>query len=810
MATLSQRWLAAVFLGLAGTAGAIAAAAAEPEEGLFRTSIPAGFEDLSAPQTSLVDVYFLGQHVDVAMATFAPGSFAFVDPEAVIERLPQIARPGTVTVALSGDLEPNAALACGARAAPGCGNLEPDVAGVIFDADRFRVDIFVNPDLLDPQLAQQERFQPAPQAGFSGLETLSAAVAGSTSDDTDFALRSYSLMAYDTGRLAAETSVSSADNANLDVLAAEADRQDWRYTGGLYRTALSSLLGERRLLGAGAGSTTDTRLDREQIGGSPIIVFLPTRAQVEIFREGRLLSSQSYPAGNHVLDTTALPEGAYEVTLRIRQIDGSVREESRFFAKTSDVPPRGAPRYVLEAGLVGDEGDRPADFAANGPAVHGGTTHRLTESLALGSDLIMSADSQILELGGFYLAPLSTLSVSTLGAADGTIGLGANASGTLDRFSYGVGGRQMWADDDAQDDDEHDVLSPASGGSTRLDLSMSYVLAAGPRIGMRASWSRHDGGNDRYSFGPNLFAPLPPLFGSRVDFMAEATQTGDETRAVVGLRMLFDAGRYTLSSEQGYAAGFGDDRSSQTGLTSRVDAFWNDGDLIQGDLRAGGGVAREFGNESLRGQADYGGPNGRALGQLEHRLGSDSNTLYGGNALVNVVGNGDLVTWGGENTFRSGVVIAVEGTADASFTILVDGLPHGTVKAGQRIPLLLPEYDVYEIRLEAIDAPSVRFDASPRTVSLYRGTIQTLKWQVDPVFVAFGRLLDATGRPISDAALEGAIEPAQSDAHGYFQVELAGPTELRVQKYGRDPCSVTVEPAAGGEDLIDLGEVSCR
>ena len=764
---LGKRWLAAAFLGLAGTAVAIAAAAAEPDEGLFRTSIPAGFEDLSAPQTSLVDVYFLGQHVDVAMATFAPGSFAFVDPEAVVERLPQIARPGTVTVALSGDLEPNAALACGVRAAPGCGNLEPDVAGVIFDADRFRVDIFVNPDLLDPQLAQPERFQPAPQAGFSGLETLSAAVAGSTSDDTDFALRSYSLMAYDTGRLAAETSVSSADNANLDVLAAEADRQDWRYTGGLYRTALSSLLGERRLLGAGAGSTTDTRLDREQIGGSPIIVFLPTRAQVEIFREGRLLSSQSYPAGNHVLDTTALPEGAYEVTLRIRQIDGSVREESRFFAKTSDVPPRGAPRYVLEAGLVGDEGDRPADFAANGPAVHGGTTHRLTESLALGSDLIMSADSQILELGGFYLAPLSTLSVSTLGAADGTIGLGANANGTLDRFSYGVGGRQMWADDDAQDDDGHDVLSPASGGSTRLDLSMSYVLAAGPRIGMRASWSRHDGGNDRYSFGPNLFAPLPPLFGSRVDFMAEATQTGDETRAVVGLRMLFDAGRYTLSSEQGYAAGFGDDRSSQAGLTSRVDAFWNDGDLIQGDLRAGGGVAREC-------------------------------------------GNGDLVTWGGENTFRSGVVIAVEGTADASFTILVDGLPHGTVKAGQRIPLLLPEYDVYEIRLEAIDAPSVRFDASPRTVSLYRGTIQTLKWQVDPVFVAFGRLLDTAGRPISDAALEGALEPAQSDAHGYFQVELAGPTELRVQKYGRDPCSVTVEPAAGGEELIDLGEVSCR
>ena len=662
----------------------------------------------------------------------------------------------------------------------------------------------------NPQLAAAGALPARAEAGFSALETIAVAAAGSTSDGTDFTLRSSSLLAYDTSRLTAETSVSSADGANLDVLAGEVDQQGWRYIGGLYRTALSSLLGERRLLGAGAGSTIDTRLDREQVGGSPIIVFLPIRAQVEIFREDRLLSSQGYPAGNQVVDTTALPEGAYEVTLRIRQIDGSVREETRFFAKTSAVPPRGAPRYVLEAGLLGNEGDAPADFADNEPAVHGGTTHRLTQSLGLGSDLILGADSQILELSGFYLASFSTFSLSTLGAADGTVGVGANANGLLDRFSYGVSGRQIWADDDGPNDGEHELLSLASRGSTRLDLSLNYAFAAGPRVGIRASWYRHDGGDGQYWFGPTFFAPLPPLFGSRVDLIAEATQTGEETRAEVRLRMLFDSRRYTLSSEHGYAAGFGDDRSAQTGMASRVDAFWKDDDLIQGDLRAGGGVAREFGNDFLRAQADYGGPHGRALGQVEHRLGSDSNTLYGANALVNVVGNGDLVTWGGENAFRSGVVIAVEGTADASFSILVDGRPHGTVKVGQRIPLLLPEYDVYEIRLEAIDAPSVRFDASPRTVSLFRGTIKTLEWRVDPVFVAFGRLLDAAGRPIADAALEGALEPARSDAHGYFQVELAGPTELRVQKYGLNPCTIAAAPPAEGEDLIDLGEVSCR
>jgi hypothetical protein len=245
-------------------------------------------------------------------------------------------------------------------------------------------------------------------------------------------------------------------------------------------------------------------------------------------------------------------------------------------------------------------------------------------------------------------------------------------------------------------------------------------------------------------------------------------------------------------------------------MASRVDAFWKDDDLVRGDLRAGGGVAREFGNDAVRAQADYAGPNGRALGQVEHRFGNDGNTLYGANALVNVLGNGDRVTWGGESAFQSGVVIAVDGDADATFSILVDGRPRGTVKVGQRIPLLLPEYNVYEIRLEAIDAPSVRFDASPRTVSLFRGTIKTLSWRVDPVFVAFGRLLDAAGRPVANAVLEGGLEPAVSDAQGYFQIELTGPTDLRAKGSGLDPCTATVARSAAGEELIDLGEVRCR
>ncbi|MGH6921167.1 MAG: TcfC E-set like domain-containing protein [Geminicoccaceae bacterium] len=588
-------------LSLAAVAYASSAGAEQGPEPLFRTSIPAGFENLSAPQTALVDVYFLGKQVDVAMATFAPGRFAFADPQAVVARLPQIARPGVVTLGLTGDLDPNAALACGAKPRPGCGELQPTAVGIIFEATQFRVDVFVAPALLET--ANGPRYLPDPEAGFSALQTLSGAVAGSSSNDTDYTLRSFSLAAYNTGRLRSETSLSSADGSNLDVLAGEVDRHGWRYIGGLYRTALASLLGERRLMGAGIVSTAETRLDLEQIEGTPIIIFLPNRAQVEVLRDGRLLSSRAYPAGNQAIDTSDLPQGAYEITLRTRQIDGTVREETRFFAKTSLVPPRDAPRYVLEAGLLGTETTSLTRFTDT-PAAHAGTTHRLTDWFALGSDVVVTTSQQSMEVSAFYLATFSTFSVSGLAAADGSVGTSLNAYGVFDRLSYSISGRRIWAQDDGNDGRRSDPARLAWNSSTRLDLSLSYAFEAGPRLGVRASWQQQEGMDGDYSYGPSLFWPLPPQFGSRLDLMAEATRSRDEIQTMVRLRVLFESTRYSISSDQGYVASFGDRHTSETGPVGRVDAFWRDGDLVQGELRAGGGVIREFGDNAIRAQTD--------------------------------------------------------------------------------------------------------------------------------------------------------------------------------------------------------------
>jgi hypothetical protein len=95
-------------------------------------------------------------------------------------------------------------------------------------------------------------------------------------------------------------------------------------------------------------------------------------------------------------------------------------------------------------------------------------------------------------------------------------------------------------------------------------------------------------------------------------------------------------------------------------------------------------------------------------------------------------------------------------------------------------------------------------------VSLYPGTIKTLQWQVDRVFVVFGRLLDAAGEPLAYAPIVGGIERAYADANGYFQLEVSGSTELKVTDPRVGACTLRIEDQTANEELTDLGDVSCR
>ena len=116
-------------------------------------NIPEGFESLFDDQSSLVDVYYGGRFLGAAMATFNPESIRFEDPAPLVDKIPNMLAPAEVLKALHGDIPTNQEFRCFYTGQSNCGILDPEVAGVIFNEDNFRVDIFINPELLSVQQA---------------------------------------------------------------------------------------------------------------------------------------------------------------------------------------------------------------------------------------------------------------------------------------------------------------------------------------------------------------------------------------------------------------------------------------------------------------------------------------------------------------------------------------------------------------------------------------------------------------------------------------------------------------------------------
>ena len=104
---------------------------------------PLGFEALAQTQVALVDVYYGNRLLLSTMATYTIETLTFSQPDQVLAAIPDLTNPTSIRSILSTPLKANAALLCRGPASVDCGILRPEIAGVIFNADSYRVDLFV-------------------------------------------------------------------------------------------------------------------------------------------------------------------------------------------------------------------------------------------------------------------------------------------------------------------------------------------------------------------------------------------------------------------------------------------------------------------------------------------------------------------------------------------------------------------------------------------------------------------------------------------------------------------------------------------
>jgi len=780
---------------------------------------PKGFEALSEAQTTLLDVYYAGRQVASTMATFGAESVVFANPIEILSKISRLKNQEKLLSVLSGPMAPNVELVCFEDAKPEdpCGKLKPEVVGVILDEGNFRVEVFIHPDFLNVHELGIPRFLPPSESDLSVVSSFAGAVSGSASVTNTHNTRNQTVIAYQQSRARVNSAYSNTSEWLLDTAFVEHDVREQRYMAGVFQSTSMDNIGEIKLLGAGYTTTTDTRVDLDVGFGNQLVVFLPKAAQVDLFKDGRLIGSRFYEAGKQVLDTSQLPEGAYDVTLKIKERGGESREETQFYTKSTSLPPSDAPLYYIEGGMLLNDVTTPLPTRSNVPIVHYGAMFRLNDNLGLGGDFITSDKVSVAEFRAIYLGRDLRLRGAGVLTTDDDIAASLTASGDLWDVGYTLNMRRNWAGGALASTTANPTFDPIGASFTQARMGLNYAWGQA-----QYSWSSlyqaNDGSADTYAHGPTMTYPLYRNGQWSAMLRMEATRSQDQTLALARVQFRLVDPVLSIGASSGFehvkrrtASTTSDDGYTADGS---VNASWREKDLVPGDLTLGGTFNTETGLRSLQTNADYVSKWGRYALDIDRSWGRNSNgagASVAGNFATSLISNGTSVVLGGRERRDSGVVVRLDGRAkDAVFKVFVDGQPNGELQVGDSLPLLLAPYKTYAVRIEPQGGDFVSYEAEDREVTLYPGNVAAVTWSVNPIIAVFGRVLREDGAPVAFARIDGVAGGSFTDDLGYFQAELTDPGTLTFRPAQGSVCTVVIPTLPEGEVFADLKDLVCR
>lgn len=797
-------------------------AAATNSAATIETDAPSGFDALTRPRELVTDLYFGGEKVGEAAVVVSPGSLHFDDPAKVASLVPNAIDPARLAAAFSGELPTNAGLLCGNGKRDHCGELAPASAGIIFDEDHFRVDLFVAPSMLRAIALDTQVFLPTPRAPVSLTSSAGIALSGSSGGPTAYNFQNRTIVGFHNARIRSDSSFASHFGFVFDDLVAEVDRPNMRYSGGLFWAPGLDLIGQRRIVGLGLGTQFDTRLDRDNLEGTPIVLFLSQPARVDLLVDGRLVGSRAYDAGNNVLDTSGLPDGSYALVLRIHEAGGAVREERRFFVRNAQIAPVGQPLYFAYAGMLANTRPHAPISLSSSFYYQLGTARRLSPAFAVDASIIGTQKKPMAELGGWFLSPAVRIRAAVLASTTGDHGelvqvQSANLGGFNLNFDLrhitSVDGRPLIPVPTSITGFDNAVPTAAQLGSTFTQASGSIGYRIGTAfLSVIGSFRKDKGVGSDYSVGPQLDWPVINHFGFQLAIEANAQRTRTTSASFIGFRLLSNRGRFSVVNGTGYSTL--SDRESSNASHSRPTGTLSAQYSYQGDDRTqvsvGGGVDRSL-DSTIGHVGGYAYTRlGSARADVLRGFGGKGSTEYGVTLQTGVaVDPRDLVV-GGRDINESALVVTVAGPADYAFEVLVNGQPRGRVTGGQRLPLFLQPYRSYKIRLRPLDAAGVSYDNAAREVTLYPGNVEHLAWQVERMFTIFGRAVRADGSPLADASIQSRHGIGESDGNGYFQVDAGAGEKIRFTEASGSSCEVSLGAVKPVRDYASLGKVVCR
>ncbi len=775
-------------------------------------------ESESEAESTVFDLYLGDEFQGAVVASYTDDWFQIDDPDDALAQYQSLqGSKGKLVELLTGRIDKT-------RTIEGVGS-------VYYDLGTFRIVLKPDPSLLKSKSLDWRQKLGDPEPGFSLQQTLGfaasqdsdSATLGSSTAFTHRGLVSYEDIFFRSNGFITQDQSYQLNEATLGTIV-----DDYDARAGLLQMRSQTFTPSLRFAGFQFETSQNIFVENENARGSKLEIFVPSRATVQFFRDSQLLAVQILDFGLQEIDTTAFPQGSYEVDIVITDSTGKETKDKRFFTKSGFLASRSAPIVFFSGGAVRDVMD-----VLSTPLGQAGVRMRASDFFDLGLGLAATDQRSIgsADINGFY-------DVFRFGFGGATSTSGDFARyGTLAiiAFDFSVSGRLAHADGEATASASQTPVPDAAGFLPQLARAPTDLVIQSQRsktLSVSRSFGsasvRYNIQDNRVGDGPNVYARGPTLDYRMYDDEVSNvvlrgayfdTESGSNTSLQLFYRYRFSP-TLTLNSQlmrrwqrdqEEFLLLAGATYNSQayrSGAGSRLQA------LEEARRSERQGEKLDSLTSTIQGnvQADY-----LTLGTFlrDNRVrDGDSRTTLGVNAETTVfVSNEGDIDLSMPPLNEAVFVAEIEGnllSAQDKFDVLVNGQRQGIVARGSRAIISLTPYREYSISLSAQEGSSlVDYDVAKYKVTLFPGNVAKRVWSVDKVFVLLGRVIDEEGQPIVRERIKGAKGYGFTEADGTFQLEVSGREPLSIES-PRRRCTIDVTMDEVPEYVLDVGDVVCR
>jgi Mat/Ecp fimbriae outer membrane usher protein len=560
-------------------------------------------------------------------------------------------------------------------------------------------------------------------------------------------------------------------------------------------------------LGVMAGSSTTLRSSHDFSSSYPIYVTANRDGMVEVLRNGVLLHSQPVSSGLQLINTRTLPEGVYQVEVRLLQ-DGVLHSTQTEWIYKS--PSWGSAeqrwRYNLFAGQQRKLLDNFDNSNAGEPVWGGNLNYLVHPQLVAGINVARTGQH-----GGHGASvAVDFNSDSKLIANWLHSGQYGNQADLQWYGGYGEGsvllGLSQWRQ------------SLPDGGSQpvrTVNLTWQQQLGRGDSLSARLSHGNGQGQGVGLDLG---LSRRQKLWGSDLAFRLSMFDRpyggmgGQRSRGVeLSLNLDFASEGRSLSATLGSRNSGGSNREQYAGLTlrQRQDASWLQqyGIGLNAD-RYGLGVTGDVQWRHALAQGDAYLARAAQGGRFSGGVNVESTLALNGQAVA-------LSADGVSSAVDTAVIVDVASDIP-DLTLYAEDTSggHYTLHQGRNLLPASPyRPGKFSFYFAERDATAASISPAQSSYHLNKGGVDYVVVNVRKIVTLAGRLQDADGRPLAGAAVINHAGRTMSDSDGFFSVDVsASQPELEIKLNGQRQClfKLAANPPAKAQDVQFVGDIRCE